>query len=59
MERQKIKHVVMAGGGTAGWIAAAVANLLGKTVKVSLVESEEIGTLGEGEATIPALPARN
>ena len=30
MERQKIKHVVMAGGGTAGWIAAAVANLLGK-----------------------------
>ncbi len=30
MERQKIKHVVMAGGGAAGWIAAAVANLLGK-----------------------------
>ncbi len=56
MEHQKIKHVVVAGGGTAGWMAAAaVAKLLGKTVKVSLVESEEIGTVGVGEATIPTL----
>ncbi|MDG1461809.1 MAG: tryptophan 7-halogenase [Luminiphilus sp.] len=56
MEHQKIKHVVIAGGGTAGWMAAAaVAKLLGKTVKVTLVESEEIGTVGVGEATIPTL----
>ena len=56
MEHQKIKHVVVAGGGTAGWMAAAaVSKLLGKTVKVSLVESEEIGTVGVGEATIPTL----
>jgi len=56
MERQQIKHVVIAGGGTAGWMAAAaVSKLLGKTVKVSLVESEEIGTVGVGEATIPTL----
>ena len=56
MEHQKIKPVVIAGGGTAGWMAAAaVAKLLGKTVKVSLVESEEIGTVGVGEATIPTL----
>ncbi len=56
MEHQKIKHVVIAGGGTAGWMAAAaVSKLLGKTVKVSLVESEEIGTVGVGEATIPTL----
>ena len=49
MEHQKIKHVVVAGGGTAGWMAAAaVSKLLGKTVKVSLVESEEIGTVGVG-----------
>ncbi len=56
MKHQKIKHVVIAGGGTAGWMAAAaVSKLLGKTVKVSLVESEEIGTVGVGEATIPTL----
>jgi tryptophan halogenase len=56
MEHQKIKHVVVAGGGTAGWMAAAaVSKLLGKTVKVSLVESEDIGTVGVGEATIPTL----
>lgn len=56
MEHQKIKHVVVAGGGTAGWMAAAVVSkLLGKTVKVSLVESEDIGTVGVGEATIPTL----
>ncbi|MGD2006757.1 MAG: tryptophan 7-halogenase [Cellvibrionales bacterium] len=56
MERQQIKHVVIAGGGTAGWMAAAaVSKLLGKTVNVSLVESEEIGTVGVGEATIPTL----
>lgn len=54
--QSKIKHVVIAGGGTAGWMAAAaVAKLLGKTVNVSLVESEEIGTVGVGEATIPTL----
>lgn len=56
MDHKKIGHVVIAGGGTAGWMAAAaVAKLLGKTVKVTLVESEDIGTVGVGEATIPTL----
>ncbi|WP_439102981.1 tryptophan halogenase family protein [Congregibacter sp.] len=56
MEHNKIKHVVIAGGGTAGWMAAAsIAKLLGRTVKVSLVESEQIGTVGVGEATIPTI----
>ncbi len=56
MEQKKIEHVVVAGGGTAGWMtAASIAKLLGKTVKVTLVESEEIGTVGVGEATIPTL----
>lgn len=56
MNGKKIEHVVIAGGGTAGWMSAAsVAKLLGKTVKVTLVESEEIGTVGVGEATIPTL----
>ena len=51
-----IKKVVIAGGGTAGWMAAAmVSKLLGKVVDVTLVESDQIGTVGVGEATIPPL----
>lgn len=48
--------VVVAGGGTSGWLAAAgLSRLLGDRVKVSLVESEQIGRIGVGEATIPTL----
>ncbi|MFB0612266.1 tryptophan halogenase family protein [Aurantiacibacter poecillastricola] len=47
-------RVVIAGGGTAGWIAAAaIQRQLGRLVQVTLVESEAIGTVGVGEATIP------
>lgn len=55
-DNQRIKNVVIAGGGTAGWIAAAgFSRLLGKSVNVTLVESEAIGTIGVGEATIPPI----
>lgn len=50
------KNIVIAGGGTAGWIAAAaLARKMGPLVNVRLVESQAIGTIGVGEATIPPL----
>src|SRR3954471_2464483 len=53
---KKINRVVIVGGGTAGWMAAATASkLLGKQLDVTLVESDEIGTVGVGEATIPTM----
>ena len=54
MNEPRVKRVVVAGGGTAGWIAAfAIVKQLGGLIDVTLVESDEIGTVGVGESTIP------
>jgi len=52
-----IKNIVVAGGGTAGWMSAALLQryLKASGCTVTLIESEIIGTIGVGEATLPAL----
>ncbi len=49
----EIRDIVICGGGTAGWMAAALFSVHMPGANVRLIESEEIGTIGVGESTIP------
>ena len=58
--KRPIRSIAIIGGGTSGWMsAAAISKSFGPDIQVHLVESDDIGTIGVGEATVPHLSVFN
>lgn len=60
MDQDRIKKIVIVGDGTSGWMSAAhLSRFFGDSTEITLIESDTIGTIGVGEATIPPIQGFN